>query len=142
MSSAFGISDEEIVARYSEGLQVQFNSSARQRPESVVENRRRQHREEFDSTRVIAFWDGETLLDESNFQPTLCRDLSTNGLAFWVDQKPRDKYVAVRFDVNGEMVYLKARIAHSSPEFASGRPAFLVGCEFVGRLDWDLKLSP
>lgn len=142
MSSAFGISDKEIVTRYSEGLQVQFDNSSRQRPDSVVVNRRKHHREEFDATRMIAFWDGETLLDESSFQPTLCRDLSTNGLAFWVDQKPRVKYVVVQFDVNGEMVCLKARIAHSSPEFASGRPAFLVGCEFVGQLDWDLKLSP
>ena len=140
MSSAVKISDEEIVERYAEGLSVQFHKSTSQRPDSSADNRRRQHREEFDCTRMIAIWDGETQLCESDFQPTLCRDLSANGLAFWINDRPSAGHVVVQVDVNDELIYLKARIAHTTPEFASGRPAFLVGCEFRGRLELDLTL--
>ena len=128
------MSDEEIVARFVDQLHEEFDNTLSEQNAQEKTNRRHA-REKCESKRMIAPWDGESAVSLSDFHPVLCRDISIKGLSFWANEKPNTGYFIVQLEANAELAYLKFRVTRTTPEFARGRPAFVVGCEYIGRLD-------
>jgi len=122
-------------------------------------NRRSEERQPYTSTQRIALRRGSGVPDESDFIPVECHDLTRNGFAFFLPNKPDFDSLVAAFGAPPDVIYVSARVARCSDvlldstgrvEYADGRfeetsaqdlrgrtatPMVMVGCEFIERLN-------
>ena len=123
---------EEIIDRFVEQLNDEFQKSSDVEATQAKKTGRR-GRELFTITRMIAPCSEDQEPQESDFFPVLCRDLSSMGMSFWLNDAPASDWFAVKFEINSEVVPVQALVTRVTREFDLSKPPYLVECEFQGR---------
>ena len=108
-------------------------------PKRSSAQRRRPDRACYQALARIALRRTADMPSEADFIEVQCRDLTSQGCSFFLPNRPTFNELVVCFGAPPEAIYLKARIAHCEEAAAHGatgsrHPLFLVGCEFVERL--------
>jgi hypothetical protein len=70
------------------------------------------------------------------FREVRCRDISAGGFSFVSQRPPEHTDYVVALGAAPVVIHLAVRVAHVTPEQVDGRDAFLVGCTYVGRVDY------
>ncbi len=83
---------------------------------------------------LIAPLIGDRLPARNRFFEVVCEDISAGGIAFYLDARPDFKRVVVGLGQPPRLTFFTAEIVRLSETDANGRPQFLVGCRFTGRI--------
>ncbi|HJT31221.1 MAG TPA: PilZ domain-containing protein [Pirellulales bacterium] len=102
----------------------------------VTKERRRSKRMPYASLGMIAPYDGLGIPSDESFWPVQCRDLSRGGISFYSAVKPACPSLVVCLGSVGDASCIIAcRVIHCTSVGDEGASNFLVGCEFVERLN-------
>lgn len=63
-----------------------------------------------------------------------CEDISTSGIAFYFHETPDFENLVITLGTGENVTHFTARVARIVECRHKGRPAFLVGCRFIGRV--------
>jgi hypothetical protein len=69
-----------------------------------------------------------------NFFEVACRDISAGGIAFVLDNPPDFQSLVVALGNPPSVSYFSARVVRVADTVHEGKPAYLVGCQFTGRI--------
>lgn len=105
------------------------------------EEKRRFPRHAFEHGQWLAPVYAEILPSPWSFQKVKCRDISSSGLAFYLEEKPRYEQCVLALAEPPEVVYLLAEIVDAISEPSKGRPMYRICCQFQKRLCLDEKLQ-
>ncbi len=100
---------------------------------SNSDNRRAQ-RYPFEVEQRIAVTVAGELPPPDKFETVRCIDLSRGGFAFYRPALLDGSNLVVELGKAPDLVYLMARVVQSRAVTRDRRPAFRIGCQFVGRL--------
>lgn len=134
----------EMIHRLSEGT------------EAALDDRRREPRHAYGMLQRVAPYDGRWFPGDEDFVDVHCHDLTRSGFSFLLPRRPAFKSIVACFEGPDETLYLEAEVVQVSraliqpggevevfgdraPSLAAirpgVRPALLIGCRFVRRLD-------
>lgn len=109
-----------------------------EQPKRSPAERRGPERKCYQALARIALRRDANVPPESDFFEVQCHDLTRHGFSFLLPYQPAFQEVAACFGAPPDAIYLAARVAHSAEVLAHdqgrGRPMFLIGCEFLERL--------
>lgn len=94
----------------------------------------RSRRYPYRTTQWVAPYSGDGPPETPEFQKVRCRDLSTSGLSFFWPELPEFRRVVVKLGDGVTAIHVTARIVRAEPVDDTSRPAYLVGCQFTGRV--------
>lgn len=104
--------------------------------ETQQKERRRSKRMPYASLGMVAPYDGLGIPADDSFWPVQCRDLSRGGIAFYSTVKPTCPSLVVCLgSVGDSSCIIACRVVHCASVGDDSEPNFLVGCEFVERLN-------
>jgi PAS domain S-box-containing protein len=69
------------------------------------------------------------------FRSVRGKDVSQRGFAYYAEECPQVDQVVAVFGAAPDQSFFRARVVHTTPSTIDGRPAFIVGCCFLGRVD-------
>jgi hypothetical protein len=122
---------------------------------ALLDERRRESRHTYDALQKVAPYDGHWFPGPAEFVDVQCHDLTRSGFSFLLSRRPAFKAIVACFQGPDDTLYFEAEIIQVSraliqpdgevevfgdrtpPPTAShpgARPALLVGCRFVRRL--------
>jgi PAS domain S-box-containing protein len=104
-------------------------------PQGVDYDRRARPRRKYPYLQLIAPLRGEQLPPDTEFQEQHCYDISSRGFAFLLPQPPPYEKVVVAFGAAPSVVYLTADVRHSTLREIDGKPQYVIGCRYTGRLN-------
>jgi hypothetical protein len=85
---------------------------------------------------MVAPYDGLEMPPDNLFWIMQCRDLSRGGVGFYSPIKPSTPNLVVSLGVvGGVSCVIACRVVHCSQVYTQGACQYLVGCEFLQRLD-------
>lgn len=100
------------------------------------DERRRTKRLPYASLGMVAPYDGLDMPPDNLFWIIQCRDLSRGGVGFYSPIKPSTPNLVVSLGVvGGVSCVIACRVVHCSQVYTQGASQYLVGCEFLQRLD-------
>lgn len=105
------------------------------------EEKRRFLRHAYEHGQWLAPVYAEVLPSPWSFQKVECRDISSSGLAFYLEEKPRYEQCVLALAEPPEMVYLLAEIVDTILERPEGREVYRICCRFKKRLRFDEKMQ-
>jgi PilZ domain len=103
----------------------------------AFEERRRHARSAFNATQRVAPYTNGQVPPLTAFRSVECHDLSCGGLSYFLNQPPLAKEVVLALTIRGEVKFFSARIVRTVGTLTPDGLKFLVGCQFVGRLQPD-----
>ncbi len=133
----------EMIHRLSEGS------------EELMDERRREPRQPYDALQKVAAYDGSWFPNHDEFVDVQCHDLTRVGFSFLLFRRPSFKSIVACFEGSDETLYFEAEVMQVSravvysdgevevfgdrippaPAIQPGtKPALLIGCRFVRRL--------
>lgn len=105
-------------------------------PEDLPDERRQTKRLPYASLGMVAPYDGLEMPPDNLFWIIQCRDLSRGGVGFYSPIKPSTPNLVVSLGVvGGVSCVIACRVVHCSQVYTQGASQYLVGCEFLQRLD-------
>ncbi|MBW3599156.1 MAG: GAF domain-containing protein [Planctomycetes bacterium] len=84
----------------------------------------------------VAAWAGGRLPRPRDFLEVQCRDISATGFSFFVERRPRYDRIVVAFGPDENPVHVVAEVRHVTPHEPTGDAQFIVGCEFLARVQY------
>ena len=103
-------------------------------PDKKGAERRSEARSDFPSIERIAALRGPDVPDESEFFEVKCRDLTKNGFSFFLPDRPDFDLLVVALGKPPALTYFAARVVRVAETEQDGKPSYLVGCRFSGRV--------
>lgn len=105
-------------------------------PGEPPDERRQTKRLPYASLGMVAPYDGLEMPPDNLFWIIQCRDLSRGGVGFYSPIKPSTQNLVVSLGVvGGVSCVIACRVVHCSQVYTQGASQYLVGCEFLQRLD-------
>ena len=120
---------------------------------AVLDERRREPRRPYDVLQRVAPYDGRWFPSPDEFVDVQCHDLTRSGFSFLLPRRPAFKSIVACFQGPDETMYFEAEVVqvsraliHPDGEIEAvgdrapsairpgARPALLIGCRFVRRL--------
>lgn len=103
-----------------------YDADHAQRPEI----RRRYVCEQF-----MAPWSEEDgYLDNLEFTPVRCHDISSSGISFVVTELPASNTLVISIGPHSAPILMAVRVAHSRSVYMYNQIGYLVGCQFIKRI--------
>jgi hypothetical protein len=100
-----------------------------------------QTRHAYDTYEYAAPLDDGQLPAAEAFQPVRCHDISGDGISYFVEDAPQYDTVVISVGHSRRNLFVIAKVGHSRAAYKYGRVGYLVGCQFLQRLDgkyrWD-----
>jgi PAS domain S-box-containing protein len=106
-------------------------------PQGVDYDRRARPRRKYPYLQLIAPLEGTKLPPDADFQEQHCYDISSRGFAYLLPAPPPYEKVVVAFGAAPSVVYLTADIRHATLREIDGKPQYVIGCRYTGRLNRD-----
>ncbi len=78
----------------------------------------------------------ELLPHPKSFREVQCHDISAGGFSFLLQAPPDHTSFVVALGTPPALIYMSARVTHAKPIEVDGRPMFLVGCAYAGRIEY------
>lgn len=97
-------------------------------------DRRKESRHPYFCKQWIAPYSGNRLPELEEFEFVQCRDLSSNGISFFLEDAPETDMVIVRLHGLKGAKYLTARIEQTTRSSNAEYGRYVVGCRFLGTL--------
>jgi PAS domain S-box-containing protein len=82
----------------------------------------------------VAPWSGNRLPSQRTFFEVRCRDISAQGVSFFMPRRPEFERLVISLGPGENKVYVIAEVRHVTPFNVEGKSAYLVGCEFLARV--------
>jgi hypothetical protein len=99
------------------------------------DERRSRRRRRFTGTQMVApYIDGREPADR-DFTAVRFRDISEQGFSYLATQPPECDALVVVLGDPPAATYLTAMVCHCTSVGTPGRPRYLVGCRFTGRIE-------
>ncbi len=105
-------------------------------PPGPRSERRHRPRRAFSYYQRIAPYDGQKLPPPAMFREVRCCDISAGGFSFVAERPPEHTDYVVALGAAPVVINLAVRVAHVTPHRIDDRDMFLVGCSYLGRLDY------
>jgi diguanylate cyclase len=96
--------------------------------------RRKHERRAFPATQSVAPFTHGRLPTPAMFREVQCADVSSSGFSFITDERPSCESVVVEFGVPPNLMYLSAKVVHTTASDSPEGTRYKVGCRFSGRL--------
>ena len=101
----------------------------------AFEERRRHARFAFHAIQHVAPYIHGEIPPATAFRSVTCHDISCGGLSYYLNQPPIVNDIVLALTIRGEVKYLSAHIVRTIATLTADGLMYLVGCQFVGRLD-------
>ena len=134
------MSDEQIVSQFVERLHEEYTKTEVEQP-VVATNQSDYGSSNHSRTQVVAPWDGESPLKDSEFIRVCYRELSATSISFWIGHPPTSPFFVVVFETNDETAFLKARVSDAKLDMTMDSESYIVSVEFDGRVVLDFMPS-
>jgi len=105
-------------------------------PPGTPAARRRQPRSAFNHFQRIAPYDGAKLPPPAIFREVRCCDISAGGFSFFSPRPPDHTGYVVALGAAPMVIHMAVRVAHVTPKRIDDRDMFLVGCQYLDRVDY------
>ena len=69
------------------------------------------------------------------FQSVRCSDISRNGISFYRRTPLQYAELVVALGESPRLIYVKARVVHTTKEDSSGYECYRIECQFTGRVE-------
>ncbi|GAB4143389.1 PilZ domain-containing protein [Thermopirellula anaerolimosa] len=117
------------------------NSEQPQVSHPTPEQRRKHERFNYPVVQKICPYRGDVVPGAARFFPVKCKDLSRNGLSFYLDYEPSFERFIVLIRTGDRHDFVAGEVVHVQPmpEDATGR--FLVGCRLLKKVQSRVQLE-
>lgn len=112
------------------------NSPFHPLPRGSRGDRRRRPRRSFTYYQRIAPMEGSRVPPLRMFRRVKCLDISAGGFSFLSSVAPNATNYVVALGNPPVVINVAARVVHVTPTDSEGQTAYLVGCQYTGRLDY------
>lgn len=116
-------------------LQELGNAWIGNEPQQTID-RRVPNRRRFTAIQFVAPL-GRKMPRSDEFVAVRCRDLSTGGFSYYATHPPEHGKVICAFGTAPDFLYLTAQVLYSKPVTIDGRAAYLIGCRFLQKVNYD-----
>ena len=99
-----------------------------------IGERRDQPRTKYDCVQLIAPYDGVTMPSQAEFRRAHCRDLASGGFSFFAENPPQTDQLIVALG-SVPFNFFVADVVRVKQADVDTTGSFLVGCQFVRRLE-------
>ncbi len=103
-------------------------------PEDEFRDRRSHPRRAYPYRQLLAPMLDEKIPELRAFREVLCRDIAAGGFSFVSRVRVMHPHYVVAFGAAPVLTYVIAEVVHQSPLTVDGKPQFLVGCRYTGRI--------
>lgn len=103
---------------------------------TINQERRRRPRRSYPYRQSIAPVIQGAMPPKSAFVEIECNDIAAGGFSFLSPQPPPSNSLIVALGVAPKLTYLKAEIVHVRRVQNEGRSMYLIGCSYIGRVDY------
>lgn len=86
----------------------------------------------YQNTQIVAAWDGQSALPESEFFRVRYREMSADRFVFWMTEAPTAPYFVLIVESSAQKLKLKARVIDVKTDSLNGEELFVVETEFEG----------
>ena len=98
-------------------------------------DKRRSKRVPYEATIQVAPYNGRRTPSSNLFEEVITRDLSATGISFFQTGEPTSEQVVLRLGSDTNPQHLIAKVVRFQEGYFLRKRQFLVGCQFVGRID-------
>lgn len=100
----------------------------------INSERRRRPRRSYPFQQSLAYVRDGRKPDDKAFFPIECHDIAPGGFSFYSSKPPVSDAVVVALGRGVNLTHLLAHVAHVTRLKQDGRPAYLIGCSYSGRV--------
>lgn len=103
----------------------------------TTKEQRSHFRHEFSYDQLVAVVADGKMPSLGDFRTVPCENLSCGGIAFCLDQEPGGDEYVIALGHPRELIYVCARVVHTSKVCCEGQVWYRVGCQFTDRAHFD-----
>jgi hypothetical protein len=122
------------VLNQSEKILENSESPAPAGPVAAAADARASHRSGYSAIQRVAFHEESQAPTPSMFVAVRCRDISTQGIAFFVSDRPITRFCTVALTRGEKVIYVRCGVVRTCPP-DDDYGKWMVGCQFLGRSD-------
>jgi PAS domain S-box-containing protein len=102
----------------------------------VIDDRRYCPRRAYPYRQAIGYVFDGRLPDKADFQRVECNDIAPSGFSFFSAGPPQSDTLVVALGNHPRLTYLSAQVIHATRVQRNGQTAFLIGCAYLGRVNY------
>ena len=125
-----------IVQREKDGLtEAEISGLTESQTFDADQIQRSELRRRYVCEQFMAPWSEEDgFLDNLEFTPVRCHDISSAGISFVVPELPASDTLVISIGPHSAPILMAVRVAHSRSVYMYNQIGYLVGCQFVKRI--------